>query len=146
MTLLAIIRIRGSVKVNVNLERTMKLMGLKAVNNCAIVPKDETHIGMVKKIREMTTYGEIDKDVFMKMLLKRGETLEGKKVTEDLAKKVDVEKLFNNETTLRKAGIRPCFRLHPPRKGYEGIKRQYNQGGALGNRAAEINILLRRMI
>ncbi|MBI4143693.1 uL30 family ribosomal protein [Candidatus Woesearchaeota archaeon] len=33
----------------------------------------------------------------------------------------------------------------PPRKGYGSIKRNYNQGGALGNRAEKISELLRRM-
>jgi len=42
-------------------------------------------------------------------------------------------------------GLKPLFRLHPPRKGYEGIKRSFKEGGALGYRADKINALLRRM-
>ena len=42
-------------------------------------------------------------------------------------------------------GLKPLFRLHPPRKGYEGIKRSFKEGGALGYRAEKINALLRRM-
>ena len=38
------------------------------------------------------------------------------------------------------------FRLHPPRKGYEGIKRSYKVGGALGDRGEDINVLLQRMM
>jgi large subunit ribosomal protein L30 len=44
-------------------------------------------------------------------------------------------------------GINPVFRLAPPRKGgYEGIKRAYSVGGALGYRSKDINKLLERMI
>jgi large subunit ribosomal protein L30 len=38
------------------------------------------------------------------------------------------------------------FRLHPPRKGYEGVKRSYTVGGALGDRGEGINPLIQRMI
>ena len=42
--------------------------------------------------------------------------------------------------------IKPVFRLSPPRKGYEGIKRAYSVGGALGYRGKDINELIRRMM
>jgi large subunit ribosomal protein L30 len=42
--------------------------------------------------------------------------------------------------------IKPIIRLHPPRKGYEGIKRSFQVGGALGYRGDEINTLIDRMI
>jgi large subunit ribosomal protein L30 len=35
--------------------------------------------------------------------------------------------------------------MHPPRHGYEGIKRNYSNGGALGYRGDEINDLIKRM-
>ncbi len=150
--MIAIVRIRGNAKVNVNVERTLELLGLKTVNNCVVVPKDVTHIGMIAKTRELITYGEITRDVYVQMLLKWGKTMGGEKVTEEYLKKkgFDLDKftkeIFEGETTLRKQGIKSTFRLHPPRKGYEGIKLQYNKGGALGDRGAEINELLKRMI
>ena len=42
--------------------------------------------------------------------------------------------------------IKPLFRLNPPKKGYEGIKRSFNNGGALGYRGKEINKLIERML
>ena len=42
--------------------------------------------------------------------------------------------------------VKPIFRLHPPRKGYEGIKRTFTVKGALGYRGTEINKLIRRMV
>jgi large subunit ribosomal protein L30 len=39
--------------------------------------------------------------------------------------------------------LRPFFRLHPPRKGYGGIKRSVKEGGALGRR--NIKALIHRM-
>ncbi|RLF30819.1 MAG: 50S ribosomal protein L30, partial [Thermoplasmata archaeon] len=42
--------------------------------------------------------------------------------------------------------IKPVLRLNPPRKGYEGVKRSFMEGGALGYRGKEINKLIKRMI
>ena len=42
--------------------------------------------------------------------------------------------------------IKPLFRLSPPKKGYEGIKRSFTNGGALGYRRKEINKLIERML
>ncbi len=45
-------------------------------------------------------------------------------------------------------GLKPFFRLHPPKGGLKGIKASYgNGGGDLGYRGGSgINELLRRMI
>ena len=42
--------------------------------------------------------------------------------------------------------VKPVFRLHPPRKGFGGVKRAFRQGGALGDRGTAINELLLRML
>jgi len=42
--------------------------------------------------------------------------------------------------------VKPIFRLNPPKKGYEGIKRSFVNKGALGYRGKEINKLIERMI
>ncbi len=36
--------------------------------------------------------------------------------------------------------------LRPPKHGYEGIKRHFNDGGALGYRGTKINDLIKRMV
>ena len=41
--------------------------------------------------------------------------------------------------------MKPVFRLHPPRKGYEGIRHSVNEGGSLGYRGEAINDLAKRM-
>ncbi|MDD3244685.1 MAG: uL30 family ribosomal protein, partial [Candidatus ainarchaeum sp.] len=68
----AIIRVRGPVKVNEKIEDTMKLLHLTRSNHCVIYKEDKKIKGMVHKIRNMTTFGEIDKETLKKMLLKRG--------------------------------------------------------------------------
>ncbi len=42
--------------------------------------------------------------------------------------------------------IKPVFRLHPPRKGYEDIRLSVKEGGSLGYRGENIKDLAERML
>lgn len=150
--MIAIVRVRGLVKVRKDIENTMEMLRLKSVNNCVVIHDNPVYKGMIHKIKDYVTWGEIEKDVFKKILLKWGRTEGNKRVNEDYFKEkkqtVDkfVDSFFKGDVKLQDVGIRPFFRLHPPRKGYEGIKRPYSLKGALGNREKEINKLLERMV
>jgi large subunit ribosomal protein L30 len=48
---------------------------------------------------------------------------------------------------LEEFGIKPVFRLHPPKKGFKGsVKKPYKDGGELGYRGRDVNDLLKRMM
>ena len=55
------------------------------------------------------------------------------------------DQLFHFECGLDAVGLKPVFRLSPPRKGYRHIKRPFPRG-ALGYRSAGMSELLKRMI
>ena len=59
------------------------------------------------------------------------------KTMKTLAKNISEGKVVMRDVP----GLKPVFRLHPPRKGYEGIKRSFKEGGALGYRGEKINEL-----
>ncbi len=152
----AIVRIRSPVKVNKDIEYTLKLLRLTRVNHCVLYPEDEKVKGMLFKVRNMVTYGEITKDTLKKLLLKRGYvyTDKGKLVkfktqyTDE--KKIDklVDEILSGKLKINDINLKPVFRLKPPTKGYdrEGIKKTFKEGGVLGYRADHINKLLLRMI
>ena len=151
----AVIRVRGQPDVNYDIEYTMNLLGINKVNHCAIVPENAVTKGMLQKIKDYTTYGEINEETLAKLIRVRGR-LEGDKMITDeyLAENSD----FKTVEELAKAIIendykmkdlekgKPVFRLHPPVKGYEGNKRSYKNGGALGYRGDAINALIARML
>ena len=151
----AVIRVRGQPDVNYDIEYTMKLLGINKVNHCAIVPENAVTKGMLQKIKDYTTYGEINEEPLAKLIRVRGR-LEGDKMITDeyLAENSD----FKTVEELAKAIIendykmkdlekgKPVFRLHPPVKGYEGTTRPYKNGGALGYRGDAINDLIARML
>ena len=149
----AVVRVRGSVNVNPKIKETMKLMKLSRVNHCVIIPENETYTGMLNIIKDYVTWGEIDSETTELLLESSGKSSGNSafskkhlKETSFKTMKALAKGLTEGKVVMRDVpGLKPLFRLHPPRKGYEGIKRSYKVGGALGYRADKINVLLRRM-
>ena len=54
--------------------------------------------------------------------------------------------VVESKVKLADVGIKPVFRLHPPRKGYEDIRLSVKEGGSLGYRGEEIKDLAKRML
>jgi large subunit ribosomal protein L30 len=152
----AILRVRGPTKVNVDIEYTMKLLRLTRVNHCVIYPEDKKIKGMLFKIRNMVTYGEITKEVLKKMLLKRGFVYDEKgkllkfktKYTDEKQLDKLVEEIISGKVKINDINLKPVFRLKPPTKGYDrkGIKKTFKEGGVLGYRADHMDKLLLKMI
>lgn len=151
----AAIRVRGRPDVNVDIERTMELMNLTRVNHCVVLQETEAVKGMLQKAKDYITWGEIDASTLANMIKVRGRLTGDVTVTDEYVK-ANTE--FATVDEMAKAmiasgyrmkdveGAKAVFRLHPPAKGYEGIKRSYPNGGALGYRGKAINELIARML
>jgi len=153
---IAVIRVRGKVHVRQRIEDTMKLLNLTRVNHCTVIDNRAEYMGMVKKINNHVTWGEINEEMMEKLLGKRGRLEGNKKITDNYLEKNTefeslsdfVKKFMEFESELKDLKLKPVFRLKPPSKGYErkGIKKPYSVGGVLGYRGDKINELLGRMI
>lgn len=150
----AVIRLRGSVGVRRDVKDTLKMLRLNDVNSCVIVSESDDYRGIVEKLKDFVTYGEIDKEVLVKMLQKRLRLVGDKRVEEKTLKEVTkfdsfekfAEVLIEEKMKLKDfERINPVFRLTPPSKGFKSIKEHYPKGD-LGYRGREINELLERMI
>ncbi len=119
----AIILIRGLIGMRGDIRITAKLFKLFRKNSCVIVDDNSVMKGMARKLKDYTTYGEIDEATYKLLVEKRG--------------KKDKEGKLKN-----------IFNLSPPVKGFErkGTKKPFNMGGALGYRKNKINDLIKRMI
>jgi len=122
---IAIVRIRGGVRVDTKIVDTMNMLRLYNQHNCVIVENTPANLGMIKKIKDYVSWGEVD-DATIKLLLEKRGVIDP-----------------NN-----KGKYKPFFRLSPPKGGFErkGIKKSFNEGGALGYRADKIGKLIARMI
>ncbi len=154
--LMAVVRIRGRVDVRPEIRRTMEMLHVKRKFWATIVPATESYMGMLRVVKDYTTYGEVDKDTLVELLRRRGELRSGGRVTDEWLREntefdgVDdlVEALISGKARLHKLEwLKPYFRLHPPSGGFKRTtKRGYRDGGELGYRGRDINALLRRMM
>ncbi len=113
---IAVIQIRGTVGVNHAIKDTLTMLNLVKKHNCVIVPATPHYIGMVKKVNNYITWGEVHEDT--------------KKLLEKKTRK-------NNTFLLSppKGGFER-----------KGIKKSFQSGGVLGHRGIKINELIKKMI
>ncbi len=152
---LAVVLVRGTINIKNDIRDTLMMLGLGRVNHCVLITESPPHMGMVLKVKDYVTWGPINAETASLLVKERGRLKGGRSLDEKDVKELGKFKAFDDlgkalaegeanwskmDSTVR------VFRLHPPRKGYEGIKRTYNMGGALGNRGEDINVLLQRMM
>ncbi|MBS3064251.1 MAG: 50S ribosomal protein L30 [DPANN group archaeon] len=152
---LVVIRVRGEVGLHQDTKRTFDMLRLRKKHACVVVNFSNAK-SMIKKIKDFTTFGEIDKETLVKLLRTRGRIAGNTPLTEEFLKaktKYDFEEfadaILEGKISFNDVpGLKPFFRLQPPKGGFEraGIKRGYGQGGVLGYRAKDINKLLGKMI
>lgn len=151
--MIAVIRVRGRTGIKPDAELTLKKLRLTRINHMVIVPEDATHAGMLKRAKDYITWGEIDRDTLVESLKERAR-LEGRReMSGDLIKETGHASIDELADFVLKGNLLskvekmvPVLRLHPPKGGYEFIRRQYNNGGTTGYRGKEINQLIRRML
>jgi len=138
----AVIRIRGLVNVTPNKAKALMHLNLSRTNNMSLWQETKEMLEMIKVAEGFVTYGKITDELAAKVIEEKGKMFTEEK---DLKKAIaEVKK----GKTLNQAGIKNCFHLSPPRKGFErsGTKMPYHMGGALGNRKEAINELIERML
>ena len=153
---IAIVRITGNCRIKKEIEYTFKTLRLYRKNNCIVIPNTPSYVGLLKKVKDFVTWGEIDEATFTELLLKRGKLPAKKSLDEayikaktKLSAQDFVKEFFAFKKELRDIhGLKLFFRLNPPVKGFEikGTKKPFSQGGALGYRKDKINELIKRMI
>ena len=155
MVKLAAIRIRGGIGVSKDKKHTLNLLKLFNKNYCVILESLATNIGMLTKVKDYITWGEVNEETFYLLLKERGRIAGNKKLTDEYLKEKNielknfVEDFFTNKKTLKDIpGLKLLFRLKPPLHGFErgGIKKPFSLGGVLGYRKDRINNLIQRML
>lgn len=149
----AVVRLKSSRDKKPKMKDTLEMLRLNSVNHCTVIPERPTYEGMLNKVKDLITWGEIDMET-MVGLLKNTSNIDEK----ELEKKIDEETAYDGIDQLAEAvasdditldeidGLDRVFRLHPPVSGYRSTKKPYNTGGALGYRGSKINPLLQKML
>ena len=139
--MIVVIRIKGDVKKKISIKETLSRLRLRRKYACVLIEeKDKIKLGMLKKIKDFAAFGEIDKQMLIRLIEKRGKSIEKKEINaEEIAEGVLKGK------TLKEFGLKEFFRLHPPRGGLKSSKLRFPKG-VLGNNKEKINLLIERML
>ena len=150
----AVIRIRGVNNVRNTINNTCKLLNVARIHNLTFIDDRVSYKGMLQKAKDIITWGEVTAESVEAVLEKWGRLPGNKRLTNEYLKentKFASIKEFSQAFVTLKAdlkdipNLKPFFRLHPPRKGYEATKIHYTVGGSLGYRGDNINQLIKKM-
>lgn len=135
------IRISGMVKIPKVVEEGLYRARLRRKYSAVLLKETEENHKLLKKLRNYVAYGKIDTKTLAELLSKRAQPLKKDE-------KIDAEKVMKDidKKPLSELGIKPFFRLHPPRKGIESKKHAGVGKGVLGDNKEKINDLVRRML
>lgn len=151
----AVVRVRGTPGVRGDIRETLQLLHLTRPNHCTVVPLTQEFQGMLRKAEDYVTWGDPQPEVLTRLLVERGRVTGDAPLSKTYVKKTlgydSIEALsqaiLEEKVALHQLdGVKPLFRLSPPRRGYEGTKRAFRDGGALGERGEAINDLIQRML
>jgi len=152
---LAVIRVRGTSDVFREINETLKMLHLTRNCHATLIDDRPSYLGMLRKVQNQVTWGEVSKDITVQLLRKRGKLVGNKKLTEEYLKEIGYKSLDDLAEAIHKTeveftrlpNVKPVLRLHPPKKGFKGkVKKSYAAGGVTGHRGEAINNLIKRMI
>ena len=153
--MLAVIRIRGTTGIRPAAAKTAELMRLNRINHMVLVEDNDVNRGMLQKVKDYVTWGEVD-DATVEMILKYRAQLKGHNpLMEEELKEISGYETFKdlasaiNQGKIKFKDIRdivPVVRLNPPKGGYEAVRKPVGQGGSAGYRGKDINRLILAML
>ena len=150
--MIAVIRISGMIKLKKPTVETLDRLRLRRKYVCVLIDdKNAEVMGMIKKLRDFVAYGDINQETLTKLIKARGQwdktapkgvpSKKGK-ISDADASAIAKESLTGKK--LKDSGLKPFFRLHPPRGGIDS--KEHYPKGVLGNHKEDINKLIARML
>ena len=75
---LAVVLVRGLVGLEQSQKDTLQMLRLNRKNFCVVVDNTPVMMGMIKKVKDFITWGEINDDTYKQLVEKRGEEYQGR--------------------------------------------------------------------
>jgi large subunit ribosomal protein L30 len=154
MGILLVVNLHGKINSSAPVRRALAEMKVERKFSATIVADDVNTLGMLRLCKDYVAWCPAEKSVLNELLQKRGMVSEtrrldapalkalGYKNYDDLADKM----LREGQRLSSVSGLRPFFKLSPPRGGFgASLRRQHTQKGMLGNNP-DLTGTVRRMI
>jgi large subunit ribosomal protein L30 len=158
--LLLVVRIRGTINVRKDMKGTLEALRLGRVHTATLHPGEPSVRGALQHIKDFVAWGEVDEETLTRLLQKRARLAGNKQVDQEYLKEHlgvgDFAELAKSLLSFKAdfsalPGVKPWFRLPPPRKGYH-VKLERSRRGKKGKTSISghlgkgINELVSRMI
>lgn len=154
---LVAVRVDGAPGVRAPEESTLGALRMKTRFSAVLLRDNPSVRGMLQRVKDHVTWGEAKKEDVKLLLSSRARTAEGLGISSKFLKKRTslaglgelLSELYSGKFPLGKLweiGVKPVFRLHPPRGGFaKSSKRPFTDSGELGYRKDGLHDLLTRM-
>jgi len=138
--MILVIRIAGMVNMDTPIQEGLHRLRLRRKYAAVLLKDTSENRKLLAHLRDYVAFGTVSEELVTKLLTARGKSLDGKPV-----KVSEVVKGLSKKS-LQELGVKPFFRLHPPRGGIES-KKHYGVGkGILGDNKDNIGALVERML
>lgn len=151
------VRVDGMPVVKFPEESTLNALRMKTRFSAVLLRDNPSIRGMLQRVKDHVTWGEAKKEDVKLLLSSRAKTPEGLGISSKFVKEKTklaglselLSELYSGKFTLGKLweiGVKPVFRLHPPRGGFaKSSKRPFTDRGELGYRKDGLHDLLTKM-
>jgi large subunit ribosomal protein L30 len=138
-------------------ESTLNALRMKTRFSAVLLRDNPSIRGMLQRVKDHVTWAEAKKEDIKLLLSNRARTSEGLGISSKFVKEKTklaglselLSGLYSGKITLGKLweiGVKPVFRLHPPRGGFaKSSKRPFTDRGELGYRKDGLHDLLTKM-
>ena len=144
-----VIRIRGTINVPYWAADTLKFLHWEKRFSATVVPETSNFVGMLKKVKEWIAWTKIDEETLKALIAKRGQRQNYSIAGNDPKQNLDplVSDIVNEKIGFFEQDVvKPYFSLNSPKGGFKRItKKQYSDGGILGNNKELIDVVRRMM-
>jgi len=152
--LLLVVNLHGKINSSGPVRKALSELKVERKFSASLVPDDPATVGMLKLCKDYVAWAPTDAKLIAILLEKRGMVSEkarldahaltamGFKKHEELAEKMLKEQLRLSQVR----GVRPFFRLSPPKGGFRSsLRKQFSEKGVLGNNP-KLPDIVRRMV
>ena len=154
MKLLLVVNLHGAINSSSGVRKAMTEMKVVRKFSASVVTDDVTTTGMLRLCKGYLAWAPADSELIALLLKKRGMVSESRTLDSASVKALGykdheemAEKMFKAGVRLSAVtGIRPFFRLAPPRGGFKmSTRRQFRERGTLGANPT-LPEIVRRMV
>jgi large subunit ribosomal protein L30 len=154
LNLYLVVNLHGKIDSSVPVRKALEELKVERKFTATVVPDDPSTTGMLNLCKDYVAWSQVDAELLATLLERRGMVSESRRLDDKALSNLGfkkhrdlAEKMVKEGTRLSSVeGVRPFFRLSPPRGGFKAsLRRQYSERGTLGKNPGLPDIV-RRMV